>query len=175
MKSCKDLVNILEIADMSFREHVDIISEVVVRNIPLETILESTLNSPVVKFWWDNIVSDVQSTSYIQKPCLENIVKLYIRVCYVHFHMLETSLRSIKCEITKVLSTYVFVFFNWARTTPLLNAIATRKCNRFSPGKSLKPLLVNRSPSELFLRILPFGTAASGIGFRLNTNDTLFK
>ena len=89
--------------------------------------------------------------------------------------MLETSLRSIKCEITKVLSTYVFVFFNWARTTPLLNAIATRKCNRFSPGKSLEPLLVNRSPSELFFRILPFGTAASGIGFRLNANDTPFK
>ena len=64
---------------MCLREPVNN-SEVVVRNIPHETILESTLNSPVVKSLWDNIMSDVQPTSSIQKLCLENIVKLYITV-----------------------------------------------------------------------------------------------
>ena len=53
-----------------------------VRNIPADIICVSTLQSPLVKSLWDNIVldSDVEKSSSTQKLLLENIVKLYLRV-----------------------------------------------------------------------------------------------
>lgn len=57
--------------------------ELVLRNIPTEIICESTLISPVVKSMWENIVLETgieDQSSSIQKLCLENIVKLYMRV-----------------------------------------------------------------------------------------------
>ena len=68
---CDDLVGILEEAEISFRKEVTK-SKLVLRNIPTENICFSTLRSPAVKSLWDNIVT--------QKLCLENVVKLYLKV-----------------------------------------------------------------------------------------------
>ena len=52
------------------------------RNIPTDTICESTLSSPMVKSLWDNIVLEagINESSSTHKLSLENIVKLYLRV-----------------------------------------------------------------------------------------------
>ena len=78
---CNDLVEILKVAEISFREHVDN-SSLTLRNIPAEIICNSTLSSPTVKSLWDNIVvsSEPQPSNSTQKLCLENVVKLYLKV-----------------------------------------------------------------------------------------------
>lgn len=75
------LMGIVEEAEICFRKNVGE-GELVLRNIPTEIICESTLSSPVVKSLWENIVleSGIEESSSTQKLCLENIVKLYIRV-----------------------------------------------------------------------------------------------
>lgn len=75
------LMGIVEEAEICFRKNIDE-GELVLRNIPAEIICVSTLSSPVVKSLWDNIVleSGIEESSSTQKLCLENIVKLYIRV-----------------------------------------------------------------------------------------------
>ena len=75
------LMGIVEEAEICFRKNVGE-GELVLRNIPAEMICESTLSSPVVRSLWDNIVleSGIKESSSTQKLCLENIVKLYIRV-----------------------------------------------------------------------------------------------
>jgi hypothetical protein len=75
------LMGIVEEAEICFRKNVGQ-SELVIRNIPAEIICESTLQSPIVKSLWDNIVleSGIEESSTTQKLCLENIVKLYVRV-----------------------------------------------------------------------------------------------
>ncbi len=73
---------IVEEANICFRKTVGE-GELVLRNIPTEMIsCESTLNSPVVKSLWENIVleSETNETCATQKLCLEIIVKLYLRV-----------------------------------------------------------------------------------------------
>lgn len=77
----QELVGILEQAEMSFRQHVDVPKQSL-RNIPTENICNDTLNSPVVKSLWDNIVltSGVGNSSPTQKLCLENVIKLYLKV-----------------------------------------------------------------------------------------------
>jgi hypothetical protein len=74
-------MGIVEEAEICFRKNVGE-GELVLRNIPTEIICESTLSSPVVKSLWENIVleSGIEESSSMQKLCLENIVKLYIRV-----------------------------------------------------------------------------------------------
>ncbi len=76
---CQDLVNIVEIAEVLFRKQV---SQSNLRNIPVEKILNLTLCSHVVKSLWDNIIlsSELQPSSSTHKLCLENIIKLYLRV-----------------------------------------------------------------------------------------------
>ncbi len=80
---CEGLLGILEEAEISFRKHVGIgdLADTV-RNIPVDIICVSTLNSPLVKSLWDNIVLDsgVGKSCSTQKLLLENIVKLYLRV-----------------------------------------------------------------------------------------------
>ena len=75
------LMGILEETEIFFRTNVSD-GNLVVREIPTEAICESTLNSPVVKSLWENIVleSGIEESSCTQKLCLENIVKLYVRV-----------------------------------------------------------------------------------------------
>ena len=71
---CQDLVSIVEIAEVFSQSNL--------RNIPVEKILNLTLCSPVVKSLWDNITlsSELQPSSSTHKLCLENIIKLYLRV-----------------------------------------------------------------------------------------------
>ena len=78
---CNGLVEIFKVAEISFREHVDN-SSLTLRNIPAEIICNSTLSSPTVKSLWDNIVvsSEPQPSNSTQKLCLENVVKLYLKV-----------------------------------------------------------------------------------------------
>ncbi len=75
---CSDLVGILEVAEMSFRENV--VGNI--RHIPVEKVCDATLKSPTAKSLWENIVfsCEVQPSNSTQKLCLENIVKLYLRV-----------------------------------------------------------------------------------------------
>ena len=78
---CDDLMAILEEAELFFREEITK-SELVLRNIPTDHICNSVLDSPKVKSLWDNIVvaSGVLPTSSTPKLCLENVVKLYLKV-----------------------------------------------------------------------------------------------
>ena len=79
---CDDLVGILEIAEVLFREKLNE-SEELLRKIPVENICISTMNSPQVKSsLWENIVmsADVNQSSSTQKLLLENVIKLYLKV-----------------------------------------------------------------------------------------------
>ena len=76
-----NLMGIVEEAEICFRKTVGD-GELALRNIPTELICESTLNSPVVKSLWENIVlqAGTDGKNTVQKLCLENIIKLYLRV-----------------------------------------------------------------------------------------------
>ena len=78
---CDDLIHVVEVAELSFRGEIDRINETL-RSIPTEVICNTVLESPVVKSLWENIVlsSGVDSSSVTPKLCLENIVKLYLKV-----------------------------------------------------------------------------------------------
>lgn len=80
---CENLLGILEEAEICFRKNVGMAELTdTVRNIPIEVICVSTLNSPVVKSLWANIVLDsgIEQSGSTHKLCLENIIKLYLRV-----------------------------------------------------------------------------------------------
>lgn len=81
VEPCRDLIAILEEAEISFRRHVTT-TELAVRNISTDIICASTLNSPTVKSLWENIVLDsgIDQSCSTQKLCLENIIGLYLRV-----------------------------------------------------------------------------------------------
>ena len=76
-----NLVGILEKAEHAFREHLDQ-SKRTLRNIPNDLICNSTLKSPLVKSLWGNIVlsAGVDEAGSTQKLCLENVIKLYLKV-----------------------------------------------------------------------------------------------
>ena len=76
-----NLVGILEEAEHAFREHLDQ-SKRTLRNIPNDLICNSTLKSPLVKSLWGNIVlsAGVDEAGSTQKLCLENVIKLYLKV-----------------------------------------------------------------------------------------------
>ena len=80
---CEGLLGILEEAEISFRKHVGIgdLTDTA-RNIPVDIICVSTLNSLLVKSLWDNTVLDsgIEKSCSMQKLLLENIVKLYLKV-----------------------------------------------------------------------------------------------
>lgn len=75
-----DLVRILHQAELHFRVVVQ--EKQVLRNINVDSICFSTISSPIVKSLWENIVlsSGVTKSGDTQKLCLENIVKLYLKV-----------------------------------------------------------------------------------------------
>ena len=81
---CDDLLGILEAKKM-FRKKVGM-GELTdtVRNIPHDLICMSTLDSPLVKSLWENIVLysgiNPEESKWTQKLYLENIIKLYLRV-----------------------------------------------------------------------------------------------
>lgn len=76
-----DLVGILQEAEIKFRRELNRSKEIL-RNIPVDMICYKTISMPIVKSLWDNIVvsSGVNPSGDTQKVCLENIVKLFLRV-----------------------------------------------------------------------------------------------
>ena len=76
----------MEEVEYSFRKQVSE-SKLTIRNIPTDMICNATLESPVVKSLWDNIVmsSGVYPSSSTQKLCLENVVKLYLKARSVSY------------------------------------------------------------------------------------------
>ena len=75
------LVGIIEEAEHTFRKQA-CESRLAMRNIPVDTMCKATLQSPMVKLLWENIVmsAGVHKTSSTQKLCLENVIKLLLRV-----------------------------------------------------------------------------------------------
>lgn len=99
---CDGLLGILEEAEISFRKHVGC-GDLTMRNIPTDMICASTLNCPLVKSLWDNIVLDsgVEQSCSTQKLLLENIVKLYLRVRSFSYARDYISKYKIKAKQTK--------------------------------------------------------------------------
>ena len=77
---CKDIVRILYEAEICFRKQVN--KTKVIQNIPVDAICFSTIHLPIVKSLWENIVlsSGVNPSRDINKLCLENIVKMFLKV-----------------------------------------------------------------------------------------------
>ena len=77
-----DLLGILEKAEYLFRKQVGDSTQGTLRKICTDTICNNTLQSPVLQSLWDNIVmsAGVDHSSSTQKLCLENVIKLYLRV-----------------------------------------------------------------------------------------------
>ena len=79
---CKDLVRILEVVEHIFRQFIEKQSNVV-KSIPVFQILcNDALDSPLLKSLWENIIQDCgqETSKQTQKLCLENILKLYLKV-----------------------------------------------------------------------------------------------
>ena len=77
---CEDIVRILNEAEICFRKEVN--KTEVIRNIPVDTICFSTIQLPIVKSLWENMAlsSSVNPSRDINKLCLENIVKMFLKV-----------------------------------------------------------------------------------------------
>ena len=77
---CNDIVRILHEAETCFRKEVN--KSEVIRNIPVDAICFSTIRLPIVKSLWENIVlsSGVNPSCDVNKLCLENIVKMFLKV-----------------------------------------------------------------------------------------------
>ena len=54
----------------------------VVKSIPSEILCNDALDSPLLKSLWENIIQDCgqETSKQTQKLCLENILKLYLKV-----------------------------------------------------------------------------------------------
>ncbi|CAB3985388.1 Hypothetical predicted protein [Paramuricea clavata] len=76
-----DLINILEAAELAFRDEINR-SEEIIRNIPTDTIYNAVVENPKVKSLWENIVMSrsIQPSSTTPKLCLENVLKLFLKV-----------------------------------------------------------------------------------------------
>ena len=81
VSSTADLLGILEVAELSFRRELSNAKDVL-RNIPTDLICSKVLDFPVVKSLRENIVlsSSIDIASPTQKLCLQNVVKLYLKV-----------------------------------------------------------------------------------------------
>jgi hypothetical protein len=77
----QDIVRVLEVVENLFREFIQKQTSVV-KIIPCEKLCNDALDLPLLKSLWENIMQDCsQKTSkQTKKLCLENIVKLYLRV-----------------------------------------------------------------------------------------------
>ena len=81
MTPCNDLVKILEVAEILFRQLTAKQSSVV-KSIPSDKLCNDTLDSPLVKSLWDNILKGCSQeiSKQIYKICPENIIILYLKV-----------------------------------------------------------------------------------------------
>ena len=77
---CTDLVQILETVEIVFRQFIAK-QTTVVSAIPCDTLCNEALESPLIKSLWENILQECKDLpKQTTKLCLENIVKLYIKV-----------------------------------------------------------------------------------------------
>ena len=78
---CDDLVKLLEVVEISFRQFIGK-QPTVVKSIPCDKLCNDALDSPLLKSLWDNILQGCGNniSKQTNKLCLENIVKLYLRV-----------------------------------------------------------------------------------------------
>ena len=77
----KDLVQVLAVVENMFWEFIQKQTSVV-KSIPCEKLCNEALDLPLLKSLWENIMQDCsqQTLKQTKKLCLENIVKLYLRV-----------------------------------------------------------------------------------------------
>ena len=77
----QDLVRVLEVVENLFREFIQKQTSVV-KSIPCEKLCNDALDLPLFKSLWENIMQDCsqETSKQTKKLCLENIVKLYLRV-----------------------------------------------------------------------------------------------
>lgn len=78
---CNDLVQILEVAEIVFRQFTAKQS-IVVKSIPCDKLCNDVLDPPLVKSLWDNILQGCgqELSKQTHKICLENIIMLYLKV-----------------------------------------------------------------------------------------------
>ena len=77
---CTDLVQILETVEIIFRQFIAEQTPVV-STIPCDTLCNEALESPLLKSLWENILQGCKNVpKQTTKLCLENIIKLYIKV-----------------------------------------------------------------------------------------------
>ena len=77
---CKDLVEIVEIVKLVFRQFVNS-QKHLLKKIPCDTLCNEALESPLLKSFWENILQgcNQELPKQTSKLCLENI-KLYLKV-----------------------------------------------------------------------------------------------
>ena len=77
----KDLVQVLEVVEKMIRDFIQKQTSVV-KSIPTEQLCNDALDLPLLKSLWKNIMQDSspETSKQTRKLCLENIVKLYLRV-----------------------------------------------------------------------------------------------
>ena len=77
---CTDLVQILGTVEIVFRQFIAK-QATMVSAIPCDTLCNEALKSPLIKSLWENILQECKDLpKQTTKLCLENIVKLYIKV-----------------------------------------------------------------------------------------------
>ena len=77
---CEDLVKLLEVVEILFRQFIG--NQPTVKNIPCDKLCNDATDSTLIKSLWDNIIQGCGNnvSKQTSKLCLENIVKLYLRV-----------------------------------------------------------------------------------------------
>ena len=77
---CEDLVKLLEVVEILFRQFIG--NQPTVKNIPCDKLCNDANDSTLIKSLWDNVIQGCGNNKSKQtsKLCLENIVKLYLRV-----------------------------------------------------------------------------------------------
>ena len=78
---CKDLVEIVELVEVVFRQFVTNQKDLLTK-IPCDTLCNDALESPLLKSLWENILQGCNQdlSKQTTKLCLENIIKLYLKV-----------------------------------------------------------------------------------------------
>ena len=73
------MVSIAEVSELLFRKHTNSDR---VTCLPVDTIVNEVISSPLVKNLWCNIIQncEVETSKECQSLCLENVVKLYVTV-----------------------------------------------------------------------------------------------
>ena len=73
------MVSIAEVSELLFRKHTNSDR---VTCLPVDTIVNEVISSPLVKNLWCSIIQncEVETSKECRSLCLENVVKLYVTV-----------------------------------------------------------------------------------------------